>query len=338
MQTLGPVTRRLQSGEQMAHYLAIARDLAIRTTRSIHGFHQTQPSPGLAEFFANAPRLLSQVALTGLANWVDYGVRNTHHHPQRQEEFFSLRSPDSLAVLQRERRGTLFADVERQLDQTLRALWGHSEQLVPYSTRFDELRAPVPYFDRLGMRIPDVQEDERGVTGIDRYRAILAHMVGHRRWSKPVIADNYSPFQRMAIEFFEDCRVETLLMREYPGLRRIFLALHPCPVEDACNPENESCLRHRLAMMSRALLDPEHGYANPLLREYVDRFHATLAGRNTSTAEIADIALSYVARTRRQSDQRANVHFDDTVIDRSEERRVGKECRRLCRSRWSPYH
>jgi tRNA A37 N6-isopentenylltransferase MiaA len=26
------------------------------------------------------------------------------------------------------------------------------------------------------------------------------------------------------------------------------------------------------------------------------------------------------------------------VADRSEERRVGKECRRLCRSRWSPYH
>ena len=26
------------------------------------------------------------------------------------------------------------------------------------------------------------------------------------------------------------------------------------------------------------------------------------------------------------------------VTDRSEERRVGKECLRLCRSRWSPYH
>ena len=25
-------------------------------------------------------------------------------------------------------------------------------------------------------------------------------------------------------------------------------------------------------------------------------------------------------------------------VIRSEERRVGKECRRLCRSRWSPYH
>ena len=26
------------------------------------------------------------------------------------------------------------------------------------------------------------------------------------------------------------------------------------------------------------------------------------------------------------------------AVIRSEERRVGKECLRLCRSRWSPYH
>ena len=27
-----------------------------------------------------------------------------------------------------------------------------------------------------------------------------------------------------------------------------------------------------------------------------------------------------------------------SVCDRSEERRVGKECASMCRSRWSPYH
>jgi len=32
----------------------------------------------------------------------------------------------------------------------------------------------------------------------------------------------------------------------------------------------------------------------------------------------------------------ANPNAD--AVDRSEERRVGKECLRLCRSRWSPYH
>ena len=30
--------------------------------------------------------------------------------------------------------------------------------------------------------------------------------------------------------------------------------------------------------------------------------------------------------------------FDYKKACRSEERRVGKECLRLCRSRWSPYH
>ena len=38
--------------------------------------------------------------------------------------------------------------------------------------------------------------------------------------------------------------------------------------------------------------------------------------------------------------QFANNAFFDTTFPkhRSEERRVGKECLRLCRSRWSPYH
>ena len=30
--------------------------------------------------------------------------------------------------------------------------------------------------------------------------------------------------------------------------------------------------------------------------------------------------------------------FCNQNVFRSEERRVGKECLRLCRSRWSPYH
>ena len=29
---------------------------------------------------------------------------------------------------------------------------------------------------------------------------------------------------------------------------------------------------------------------------------------------------------------------DDGDVFRSEERRVGKECASMCRSRWSPYH
>ena len=321
LQTLATVARRLQSAEQIELYIDIALDLMLRTSGSIHGHHVTFPSPGLPHFFDQAPRLLGLLSTAGLKNWTDYGIRNYASHPERQEEYFRLESADSQAVMQRERHGALFIDIERQLELYLRALWGDSDLLVPYSTAFDELRKPVPYYDKLGLRVPDVLDDDRGVSGVDRYRAILAHMVGHRRWSQAQIADNWSPFQRMAVEFFEDCRVETLLMREYPGLRRTFLALHPRPLEDACDPATNSCLRHRLAMLSRALLDTGHGYTNPDLLEFVQRFHDALEGGESSTTQMAALALSYVARTRRQSDQLAKIHFTDTVIDYRDDNR-----------------
>lgn len=321
LQTLAPVAGRLQSAAQLQRYLDIALDFMTRTTGSIHGHHTTFPSPGLPDFFARAPALLGQLSIAGLRNWVEYGIRNYAGHPERQRDYFGLHSADSHAVLRRERHGTLLADVERKLDLYLRGLWRAPDHLVPYSTAFDQLRKPVPYFDRLGMRLPDVYDDFAGVSGLDRYRATLAHMVGHRRWSAAQVADNWSPFQRLAVEFFEDCRIDTLLIREYPGLRRLFLALHPKPDECACDPETTSCLRHRLAMLSRALLDPQHGYRNAALLDFVARFHALMADGAASTGEIAALALAYVAKTRRQSDQYAKVWFDDTEVDYRDDNR-----------------
>ncbi|MEK7815447.1 MAG: VWA domain-containing protein [Pseudomonadota bacterium] len=321
LQTLAAVARRQHSQEQLQHYLDIVLDLMVRTTGSIHGFHQTIPSPGLPELFRQAPLLTSQLSMAGLKNWVKYGIRNYGKHPERQRDYFSLQSADSRAVLQRERHGTLFADVERKLDLYLRGLWQDSDHLVPYSTAFDDLRKPVPYYDKLGIRVPDVYDDVSGVSGLDRYRAILAHMVGHRRWSEAQVADNWSPFQRMAVEFFEDARIETLLIREYPGLRRIFLALHPKPAEDACDPATTSCLRHRLAMLSRAFLDPHHSYRGPILLDFVRRLHDALSRGPSSTAEMAALALEYVAKTRRASDQFANIHFENTVVEYRDDNR-----------------
>ena len=35
---------------------------------------------------------------------------------------------------------------------------------------------------------------------------------------------------------------------------------------------------------------------------------------------------------------KAEATLKESIICRSEERRVGKECASMCRSRWSPYH
>ncbi len=321
LQALPAVARRLHSPEQMQDYLDLVVDFMHRTTGSIHGHQATFPSPGLPDFFAKASYLVSQVSISGLRNWVEYGIRNYKDHPDRQQDYFSLQSADSRAMLQRERHGTLLVDNERKLEMYLRGLWQDNDYLVPYSTGFDELRKPVPYYDKLGIRLPDVYEDVRGIPGIDRYRAVLAHIAAHRRWTSPIFADNYSPFQRMAVEMFEDSRVEALAMREYPGLRALFMALHPKPAEGACDPEQVSAIRHRLAMLSRAILDDEHGYRNPDILEFARRFHEIMAQGTPGTQEIADLAALFVARTRRQSDQLPKVHFLDTEVDYRDDNR-----------------
>jgi nitric oxide reductase NorD protein len=321
MQCLPEVSRRLGSKEQMQRYIDIIFNMMNATTGSIHGHHTTFPSPGLPDLLQKMPYLLSQLSLEGLKNWIDYGVRNYKDHPDRQRDYFSLQSADSKAMLQRERHGTLYMDSERLLDMYMRSMWQTEEYFVPYSLGFDELRKPQPYFDRLGMRIPDVYDDANGISGIDRYRLVLAHMAAHKRWTQRQIADNLSPFQRIAVEIFEDSRVEQLIMREYPGLKKYLLALHPTPVENDCDPQKESCIRHRLAMLSRAILDEHHGYQNPHIIDFVDRFHAALKDSESSTSEMLELAIAFTARTRLQSDQSANVRFDNTEVDYRDDNR-----------------
>ncbi|MCP5407199.1 MAG: VWA domain-containing protein [Chromatiaceae bacterium] len=322
LQTLAEASRRLGSRELLQRYCAKVLEIMERTSSSIHGNQSaTIPSPSLVELLARVPGLLRELSFEGLNNWIEYGLKHYLKHPERQRDYFRLQSADSRAILQRERHGTLYADHERKLDLYMKALWHRNEMFVPYSNAFDQLRKPVPYYDDRGIRVPDVYDDKARISGINRYRALLAHVAAHKRWTKPIIADNYSPFQRVAIEMFEDSRVEHLAMQSYPGLRRLWTALHPAPGEEECDPDKESCIRHRLAMLSYALLCPDHNYRNADLLEFVARFHQLMQRDGHTTKEVADLAISYIARTRRQSDLSANIYFADTEVSYRDDNR-----------------
>jgi len=325
LNTIAEAARRLGSEEQLKHYIEIINDMMERTTGSVHGFHTSIPSPGLPDLLNQMPCLLSELSLEGVKNWIDYGINNYGNNPERQKDYFCLQSADSKAILSRERHGTLFIDNERKLDLYLKALWPKLNQaksyLIPYSNAFDQLRKPMPYYDHLGIRVPDVFDDTENVAGIDRYRAVLAHIAAHQRWTTAIIADNFSPFQRIAIETLEDSRVECLAIQQYPGLKRLFLSLHPAPAEDACDPENESCIRHRLTVLSYGILNPEHGYQNTDLLDCIKQFHDIVQQGETETKDIVQTAISYIAKTRLQSDQSPRMHFKDTEVDYRDDNR-----------------
>lgn len=321
LNSLNEVTRRLPTEEQMEEYFDLVNHLAEETAGSIHGHHTTFPSPGLPEFMQKAPYLLHQVSVDGLANWVDYGIKYYNNHPDRQKEYFSLETADSKAMLMKERSGTLFIDSERELDLYMRAMWDDPEQLVPYSRGYNPYEAQLPYYTADGIRIPDSYEPFNSIEGIDRYRALLAHIAAHRVWTNGIIVDNFSPFQRHTIMMFEDCRVEYLLMQRYPGVRKLFMALHPAPIEGSCDHENESCIRHRTTMLSRAILDPDHGYQSEVINDFAKRFHEMMESGEHSTQKMGVLGSQFVAKTRRQADQLPNIRFTDTEVSYRDDNR-----------------
>ena len=321
LESLPAISRRLPSEDLLKEYLAVTVDLMNRTSTSIHGIHKTYASPSLVDFIQHSHQLLGVMSISGIKKWVDYGVRNYHHHPENQRAFFQLKSSDSKAVMQRERSGTLLVDNTRKLDLYLLGLWNETELLVPYPTGINESLIHAPYYDHAGIRLPDVYEDLNEIPGIDRYRATLAHMAGHRTWSTPIFADNFSPLQRLAVEFIEDARIDFLIIKQYPGLEKLLLSLHPKPFEGECNPQSHSCIRHRLAMLSRAIIDINHGYQDAEIQHYSEKIRTLLAKEDLSTQEVLNIALSYVAKTRLQSDQLPQTYFKDTEISYRDDNR-----------------
>ena len=193
LQSLAAAARALESRELFTEYLNLVIQTAVRTSPKVHGIDSMYTSPCLPDFLDSTPYLFSQLALGGIRNWLDYGVKAYPNDPDTQREYFLLKTADSRAVLQRERHGTLFTDNERKLDMYLRGLWQSETQFVPYSLAFDELRKPIPYLNKQGIHLPDVYDDlANGTRGIDRYRALLAHLSAHQRWTTAIIADNLS--------------------------------------------------------------------------------------------------------------------------------------------------
>jgi putative peptidoglycan lipid II flippase len=69
---------------------------------------------------------------------------------------------------------------------------------------------------------------------------------------------------------------------------------------------------------------------------YSSAFLIMMVPHSIITVSLATAILPRLASAAAAGDQRGLART--LALTRSEERRVGKECRRLCRSRWSPYH
>ena len=324
LQTAVSAARRLEDMGLFGDYLNLVDEVMQQTTTSVHGIVATHPSPSFVDFLKSVPTLLNNLSLGGLKHWAEFGIKGYMNDPEGQANYFALQSVDAHHVMQRERHGTLLVDHERLLNMYMTGIWKTEAVYRPYSLLFDEIRKPRPYLDKQGIHLPDVYDDLKlasgeVISGANRYRALLAHIAAHQRWTLPIVADNLSPFQRMATEMFEDIRVESLAIREWPGLRRLWLALHPNPVEGSA-PDDHCDIYHRLAIFSRAVLDPDHGYQDAVLNDFVARFHA-LIEQGSKTQDMADFAIQWYVKSKKDSDRSPKLFLDDIEVEYRDDNR-----------------
>ena len=253
---LPTAARRLGDAELLRGYLALIHQLSAKASR------------GLRPMLGNIDQLLSQLTLSGLKRWANFGADAYRRDLDNLVRYFSLESADSRKVLQQERRGTLFVDTQRKLNFYLRALWGRDFFLRPAAADQEGFR---PYCEDHVIHLPDAVDEIGGVSGLELYRAQCAHLAAHLCYTKSAVdGEQLSPAQKFLVGLIEDARVEYRAAQDFPGLRKLWGRLLAA--------EHEAAAEHPtvplLARIAHCLNDVDLHMDDAELERITARFHA----------------------------------------------------------------
>ncbi len=243
--TAPTAAKRLDDAALFGKYLQLVNTLLNQVPR------------GLRPMLENLEALLGQLTLGGLRRWATWGAHAHKTNFEEQASYFSLKSKESLAMLQKERKGTLFVDVQRRINMYLRALWARDFFMRPTSGDFETREGYKPYIEDYFMHLPDAFDDVAGEAGVlsgrELYRASAAHCAAHLVYTRePISAEALNPLQIAVISVIEDARVETLSIRAFPGLKLLWAKLHTAQADRA------DTIGDYLNRLARALLDGDY--------------------------------------------------------------------------------
>ena len=253
--TSATAANRLGDAELFVKYLRFINTLIAQAPR------------GVRPMLDKLEVLFQHLTLGGLRRCALWGSHAHRTNYEEQIRYFSLDSKESLAMLQKERKGTLLVDVQRRINMYLRALWARDFFMRPTSGDFESREGYRPYIEDYLLHVPDAFDDfspEGGepVSGLELYRATAAHCAAHVvETQQPISAEALSPMQMAVIGVIEDARVETLSIRRFPGLKTLWSRLH------TATPGMKESVGDYLDRLARALLDEAYQDNDPSIVE-----------------------------------------------------------------------
>ncbi len=214
--------------------------------------------------------LLSRLNVSQLEAWILAGVRAAGTDSERRLSFFIFEDAEASRWLDHESGSVVFSDMDGELKAYLIALWGIRIPMREPPSNAPEQARRRPSFSQGVIRVPSSFPGYRGEQVADLYRAALAHIGAHMKFSGdrfPI--GKLKPVQVVLVSLIEDARVEQLAIREFPGLRRLWLPFH---IAQATGLMNAPSL---MARLSHALLDPDFqdvdGWIGRARRMFYDR-------------------------------------------------------------------
>ncbi len=272
--SLPTAANRLGDADLLRQYLGLIHQLSAKAPR------------GLRPMLQHLDELFHMLTLGGLRRWALWGAQAHGRDFGTLVKYFALETADSQAVLQQERRGTLFVDTQRKLNFYLRALWGRDFFMRPTAGDYETREGLRPFIEFPVIHLPDAFDDyplpgDKGtVSGKELYRAAAVHAAAHLIHTRqPISAEALNPAQMLLIGLFEDARVERLAIQRFPGLKQLWLPLHGAamnPLPDGAEIDPAVAFLEGLAL---ALLDEEYRSEDALIRETAASFREAFAAR-----------------------------------------------------------
>ncbi len=292
--TAPTAANRLGDAELFRKYLQFLNTLIAQAPRGVRPMLEH-----LEELFAN-------LTLGGLRRWALWGAHAHRTNYEEQIKYFGLQTKESLAVLQKERKGTLFVDVQRRINMYLRALWARDFFMRPTSGDYETREGLKPFIEDYLLHLPDAYDDwikpsptgdsgER-IPGVTLYRAASAHCAAHIvETRQPISAEGLNPLQMAVISVIEDARVETLSIQRFPGLRQIWATFH------TATPARDLSVGDYLNRLARALLDDTYQDDDPWVLQGRALFAQAVAdkklGANTISWDIG-VTLAHALKDK----------------------------------------
>jgi hypothetical protein len=202
---------------------------------------------------ARMNEILTPGTIDAFESFVSAGLRAAAGNKARRIAFFSLEDELARRMIARDLGSVTFPKTEIELRAFLTALWGRTPQLRSFSTDNNQVAQRRTSIAGPLIRLPEVYRGVEGEAARALFRAAAAHAQAHLMLGQGLFpVGTLKPLQIALVNLIEDARIETLAMRQLPGLRRLWSPYH------IATPSGVVAAPTLLARMARALFDPDY--------------------------------------------------------------------------------